>query len=39
LGKRGKDRGEPQKNWRNGPKEVFEVEESIWKGRIGKDAN
>ena len=39
LGKRGRDRREPQKNQENGPKEVFEVEKSIWEGRVRKDAD
>jgi len=39
LGERGRDRGGPQKNRGNGPKEVFEVEENIWEGRVGKNTN
>jgi len=39
LGKKGKDGGGPQKNQGNGPKEVFEVEESIWEGKVRKDAD
>jgi len=39
LGKRGRNEGRPQENRRDGPKEVLEVEESIWEGRVRKDAD
>jgi len=31
--------GGPQKNRENGPKKVFEVKKSVWKGRVRKDAD
>jgi len=39
LGKKERDRGESQENQENSPKKVFEVEESVWEGEVGKDAN
>ena len=38
LGKRGRDRRGPQENQGDGPKEIFEVEKGVWKGRIREDA-
>ena len=34
-----KEMFKPQKNQENGPKEVFEVEKSVWEGRVRKDAD
>ena len=39
LGKRERDRRGPQENRGDSPKEVFEVEKSVWKGRIGENAD
>jgi len=38
LGKRGRDRREPQENRGDGPKEVFEIEKSVWEDGVEKNA-
>jgi len=39
LEKRGRNRGGPQENQGDGPKEVLEVEKGVWEGGVKKDAN
>jgi len=38
LGKRGRDRRGPQENRGDGPKEVFEVEKSVWESGVKENA-
>jgi len=38
LGKRGRDRRGPQENRGDGPKEVFEVEKSVWESGVRENA-
>jgi len=38
LGKREKDRREPQENRGDGPKKVFKVEKSVQEGGVGENA-
>jgi len=39
LEKRGRDRRGPQENQGDGPKEILEVEKSVWEGRVRKNAD